>query len=127
MINHIDIRVKDLTRTKQFYSKVLAPLGYHLNFDSPYNISFTDEISTDPGGDIYFNVGEPTKYHFAFQAKSHEQVQQFYTAAMEMGATDNGAPGYRPHYHAHYYACYVIDLDGYPIECVCHKKVELPD
>ncbi|HEY9690418.1 MAG TPA: hypothetical protein V6D46_10530 [Coleofasciculaceae cyanobacterium] len=27
----------------------------------------------------------------------------------------------RSHYHPNYYAAYVLDLDGYKIEAVCHK------
>lgn len=39
-----------------------------------------------------------------------------------MGATSNGEPGYRAQYHSEYYAAYVYDLDGYPIEFVCHGE-----
>jgi hypothetical protein len=47
-------------------------------------------------------------------------VDAFYRAALAAGATDNGAPGLRPHYHAHYYAAFVRDLDGHNIEAVTH-------
>jgi hypothetical protein len=47
-------------------------------------------------------------------------VDAFYKAAMAAGASDNGAPGLRPHYHAHYYAAFVRDPDGHNIEAVTH-------
>ncbi|WP_100065607.1 VOC family protein [Miniphocaeibacter massiliensis] len=121
MINHIDIRVIDLEKTKKFYSSILKPLGYKIKFENEYIVSFSDNISSAPGGDIYFSIGKPTKYHFAFQARNHKQVKEFYEIGMKMGAKDDGEPGYRPYYHENYYACYLIDLEGYPIECVCHN------
>ena len=34
------------------------------------------------------------------------------------GATDDGAPGGRPHYGPEYYGCFVRDLDGHKIEAM---------
>lgn len=120
MINHMDIKVRNLERSKRFYAQLLESLDYSLKLDNPHVFSLSDGISTDPCGDIYFSVGKPTRHHFAFQAENPEQVQKFYEKALSLGAVDNGAPGIRVGYHPHYYACYVIDLEGYPIECVCH-------
>ena len=57
-------------------------------------------------------------FHLAFAAPSREAVDAFFEAAMANGATDNGAPGPRPHYGPHYYACFVIDSDGHRLEAV---------
>ena len=46
-------------------------------------------------------------------------MHAFYAAALEQGATDNGAPGLRPNYAENYYAAYVHDYDGNNIEVVC--------
>lgn len=121
MINHMDIKVHDLKKTKQFYQPLLSVIGYSSALDNKNVLSFTDKISSDPCGDLYFSIGIPTKHHFAFQAANHEQVRAFYETAIALGAVANGAPGIRPDYHSKYFACYVIDLDGYPIECVCHE------
>lgn len=48
------------------------------------------------------------------------QVDDFHRAALEAGATDNGAPGLR-RYHPNYYAAFVIGPDGHNIEVVCHQ------
>ena len=40
---------------------------------------------------------------------SHEEVIKMYERAMEMGATDDGAPGMRA---GKFYGAYVYDLDG---------------
>lgn len=121
MINHLDVKVTDLLKAKNFYKAVLSSLGYKINIQKESNVSFSDSISNDPGGDFYLSLGQPYKNHFAFQASTHDQVEKFYEKALEMGAVDNGKPGYRPHYHKTYFACYVYDFDGYPIECVCHE------
>lgn len=59
--------------------------------------------------------------HIAFSAQSRDQVDQFYQAAMEVGAKDNGKPGIREIYHPNYYGAFVFDPDGYNIEAVCHQ------
>ena len=57
----------------------------------------------------------------AFQATTRSAVDGFYQAAIAQGGTDEGAPGIRSHYHPSYYAAYVLDLDGYKLEAVCHE------
>lgn len=120
MIDHLALKVKNVAQSKKFYAQVLEPLGYQLGMDEETVANFNDSR----GGAIFLIQGEPAPFHLAFQADNHEQVQNFYDIALKSGAKDNGAPGYRPHYHENYYACFVIDPDGYPIESVCHKKVD---
>jgi catechol 2,3-dioxygenase-like lactoylglutathione lyase family enzyme len=59
--------------------------------------------------------------HVAFAAPDRALVDAFHRAAMAAGATDNGAPGLRPHYHESYYGAFVIDPDGHRLEAVCHR------
>jgi predicted lactoylglutathione lyase len=56
--------------------------------------------------------------HVAFAAKNKGQVDAFYKSALELGAKDNGAPGYRKEYWPGYYAAFVYDADGHNIEVV---------
>ena len=56
--------------------------------------------------------------HVAFLAENPAQVDAFYAAAIAAGATDDGAPGGRPHYGPEYYGCFVRDLDGHKIEAM---------
>jgi catechol 2,3-dioxygenase-like lactoylglutathione lyase family enzyme len=125
MIDHTGFNVSDLEKSKDFYSKALAPLGYSVSAE-------IDEISAgfgapqsdedDPGGDFWIALGEPQtpRTHVAFRAASKKEVDQFYKAALKAGGTDNGPPGERPHYHRGYYAAYVHDPDGYNVEAVFH-------
>ena len=119
MIDHIGIHVKDIERSKAFYTKALAPLGYVLirqfaGMAAGFGV----------GGKPDFWIGkapEAKHAHVAFRASGRAQVREFYAAAIEAGAKDNGAPGPRPHYHEHYYGGFVTDPDGNNIEAVCHE------
>ena len=56
----------------------------------------------------------------AYDASSRAVLDAFHRAALAAGASDEGAPGLRPHYHPDYYGAYMRDLDGHKICCVCH-------
>ena len=127
MIDHMGITVSDLKKSKAFYSKSLAALGYVLIRDNPTSISFGVKDghgkSTDPGGDFWLSVGVPMAppVHFAFSAASQVTVDAFFAAGITSGGTDNGAPRIRTQYHSNYYAAFLLDPDGYNIEAVCHS------
>jgi catechol 2,3-dioxygenase-like lactoylglutathione lyase family enzyme len=127
MIDHININVADLEASKQFYKSVLSTLGYVIRLEREKAVSFGSieiEEGGDPGGSFWISKGEPfvPRSHFAFRASSEQDVIAFYNAALEAGATPNGAPGLRPHFHKQYYAAFVLDPDGYNIEAVFHKS-----
>lgn len=114
MIAHTTLPVSDYRRSKAFYGKVLAPLGYKNNMESGEAAGFNDGSNTDfwiSREDVF----SPT--HLAFQAGDPAQVKAFHAAALAAGAEDNGAPGYRD-YSPGYYAAFVHDPDGHNIEAV---------
>lgn len=47
-----------------------------------------------------------------------EQVDEFHSAALAAGATDNGKPGIRTDYHPGYYAAFVKSPAGVNMEVV---------
>jgi len=53
----------------------------------------------------------------SFQASSNEEVEAFYRAALALGGSDEGAPGYR--YLPHYFGAYCRDIDGNKLHVVC--------
>ena len=123
MFDHLSLAVSNLQQSINFYNVVLAPLGIKCLFNLPYvaaygidspmfwigNRSESTEISPSPG------------FHLAFVASDRLSVDAFYTAAIKVGAKDDGKPGLRPQYHPNYYAAFVIDPDAYRIEAVCHN------
>lgn len=125
MIDHSGINVSNFERSKDFYEKAFAPLNAKLLMMVPEE--HTGGVKVGGFGEhspaFWLAEDEPHKppLHFAFTAKTHQQVDEFYAAAIAAGGTDNGAPGPRPHYHEHYYGAFVLDPDGNNIEAVCHQ------
>jgi catechol 2,3-dioxygenase-like lactoylglutathione lyase family enzyme len=121
IFDHLSLRVSNYERSKTFYVAALKPLGVTLIMEYP----------NPEGNAAGFGRGMPTLWiddsekapqrgHVAFTAATRAMVNAFYRAALAAGATDNGAPGLRPHYHAHYYAAFIRDPDGHNIEAVTH-------
>jgi catechol 2,3-dioxygenase-like lactoylglutathione lyase family enzyme len=120
MFDHVKIGVSDYAASKAFFAQALAPLGIRAGAEGPpaYGIEFSGD---GPVSFCLFQTQEkPAHLHLAFAADSRAQVDAFHRAALAAGASDNGAPGLRPHYHAHYYAAFVIGPDGHNLEAVCH-------
>jgi catechol 2,3-dioxygenase-like lactoylglutathione lyase family enzyme len=128
MLDHIGFPVTDFARSKTFYEKALAPLGFRI----VKLVDLSDEDGTCDGyagfGDerphFWIGTGIPLqgRLHVAFAAKTRADVRAFYEAALAAGGIDNGAPGLRPHYHENYYGAFVLDPDGHNIEAVKHNR-----
>jgi catechol 2,3-dioxygenase-like lactoylglutathione lyase family enzyme len=74
-----------------------------------------------------FEVGSQARapgagWHLALTASSRQAVDAFHAVALRMGASDEGAPGLRPHYGSGYYAAFIRDPDGHKLEVVCHES-----
>ncbi len=126
MIDHVGFKVSDFERSKAFYTKTLAPLGYTLLMDVTPEMTGTDSchagFGKDRKPDFWIGTGNTTSgsLHIALAAASRADVDAFHAAALAAGATDHGAPGLRPIYHPGYYGAFVLDPDGHNIEAVCH-------
>ena len=114
MIAHTTLAVSDYPRSKAFYDKALAPLGYRNNMEFHEAAGFNDGKNTD------FWISREDTFpptHLAFEARDEAAVKAFHAAALAAGAKDNGRPGYRD-YSPGYYAAFVHDPDGHNIEAV---------
>jgi catechol 2,3-dioxygenase-like lactoylglutathione lyase family enzyme len=125
MLDHIGFPVADFARSKAFYERSLAPLGFGLVKEvTAEQTGAGSHAGFGPKGRPHFwiGTGKPVvgQFHIAFAAKDRAAVRAFHEAALKAGARDNGAPGVRPHYHPHYYGAFVLDPDGHNIEAVCH-------
>ena len=114
MIAHTSLTVSDFRKAKAFYSKALAPLGYHSNMEYGEAAGFNDGKNTD------FWISKESSVvptHVAFEARNAEQVAAFHHAAVAAGGRNNGDPGYRDYWPG-YFAAFVLDPDGNNIEAV---------
>ncbi|MFG6460467.1 VOC family protein [Roseateles sp. DXS20W] len=126
MIDHTGVTVSDFTRSKAFYERALAPIGYALITELPAAVTGSVDVAgfgEPPKPDFWISRGTPNQppIHVAFRVTSRMQVDEFHREALAAGGTDNGAPGLRPHYHPNYYGAFVRDPDGHNIEAVCHE------
>lgn len=121
IFNHIQIKVKNLEKSRIFYDAIMNVLNY------PIVLSIKD-IVVGYGTNVHdmFEVRQSNEeaqlsqsVHLAFNAFNTKNVDDFYYTALQKGATCNGEPGLRPAYEDGYYAAFVIDPDGHNIEAVC--------
>jgi catechol 2,3-dioxygenase-like lactoylglutathione lyase family enzyme len=128
MIDHTGIIASNFEKSKVFYIKALAPIGYGLLMEFPASVTGHTDVAgfgEQPKPDFWVSSGTPNNppIHVAFRVGSRALVDDFYKAAIEAGGHDNGEPGLRPHYHPNYYGAFVLDPDGHNIEAVCHEPV----
>ncbi|MEO1323321.1 MAG: VOC family protein [Pseudomonadota bacterium] len=124
MFAHITLGTNDWTRAKPFYDAIMSVMEVNLFGEGEQGAAYGErtgpKIFIGPAYD-----GQRATYgngtHIAFLAKSRDQVDAFYAAAMAHGGTDEGPPGLRPHYHSNYYGAYVRDPDGNKLQAVCHS------
>lgn len=118
IISHVSVGARDMARSLAFYDRVLGALGASRIIEHPgavaYGRSYPEFWVQAPYDGKPASVGNGT--HFGFYAHSREQVDAFYQAALEAGATPDGPPGPREEYSAAYYGCFVRDPDGHKIE-----------
>ncbi len=125
MIDHTGLKVSDPAKSRAFYERALAPLGYQVLMEIPKEFTGGAAVlgyGVPPKPDFWTLEGTPNepRVHVAFRAESPKQVDEFYAAALAAGGRDNGPPGPRPRYHEGYYGAFVLDPDGHNIEAVCH-------
>ena len=122
MIAHTTLPVSDFSVSKQFYTKVLATLGYRQNMEESTAAGFNDGRNTD----FWIHATKPVvAMHVAFQAADRKQVEDFHRAALSAGGKDNGRPGYRD-YSPGYFAAFALDPDGNNIEAVWYDPAKSP-
>jgi catechol 2,3-dioxygenase-like lactoylglutathione lyase family enzyme len=118
IIDHLWIRVADVTAARRFY-KTIAPYAHlRLTREEPDRVRFD-------GADGSFSLvaGTPTEnLHIAFPTSDDRDVQRFHEVATAAGYRSEGRPGERRRYHPGYYAAYVLDPGGNNVEVVNHHR-----
>ncbi|EGP07868.1 VOC family protein [Afipia clevelandensis] len=126
MIDHVSVGVADLERAARFYEAAFAPLGLTRLVTRPATVGFG---KTYPEFWINLRAGmarvpPESGVHICLRAKTTEEIEAFYLAALKAGGTDDGPPGIRPHDRVKYFAAFVADPDGNRIEVVTFPKDE---
>lgn len=120
LIDHVQLVVRDLSASKDFYTAILDALDVPMGGTGD-GFFWADELFVSSVQSEAAQGVLTGRYHLAFQALDRAMVDLFYEMALAHGGTDHGAPGERS-YHPGYYAAFVLDPDGNNIEAVYHGK-----
>lgn len=112
LIDHVDVRVTGLARSRRFYEAVLKAVGRAITRESEHFFA-SDELYASMGD------GQGPHIHLAFQTANRDVVKRFHEAGLAAGGENNGVPGERK-YHPGYFAAFLLDPDGNNIEAVFH-------
>lgn len=130
IIDHVTVHVSDYQKSRAFYDKALAPLGYRPLMEFGKACGYGEQKPELWIGEGVASYQKPehasaiTPTHVALVAKNRAAVDAFHAAALDAGGSDFGAPGLREHYHPNYYGAFVLDPDGHNIEAVVHRPDE---
>ena len=120
MIGYTTVGTNKFDEAAKFYDALLGTLGAGRAFDADAFIAW----STGPKAPA-FSIAKPydgaaatvgNGVMIAFAMDAPEKVDAFYAKALELGGTDEGAPGKRGD---NFYAGYFRDLDGNKLNAFC--------
>lgn len=124
MIGYVTVGTNDLKRAAQFYDVLFAELGARRFFEMEALIAWN--VAHGQAG---FAIAKPfdgkpatpgNGTMVALVVDTAEKVNALYRKALELGATDEGAPG--PRGDNGFYAAYFRDLDGNKLNFFCMTK-----
>jgi catechol 2,3-dioxygenase-like lactoylglutathione lyase family enzyme len=125
MIGYVILGTNDVARASAFYDTLLAEMGvtrqmefgergyaWGTDMDNPMLCIMKpyDGKPATVGNGVMVGIG----------VKSRAQVDRMHALVLELGGTDEGAPGHRPEGGEGFYAAYFRDLDGNKLDVFCY-------
>jgi catechol 2,3-dioxygenase-like lactoylglutathione lyase family enzyme len=122
VFDHVGIAVSDLATSERFYRTVLRPLGVEPSRADDELVEWEDWAMgpTDSAHPLTQGL------HVGFRARDRAQVEAFWTAGLDAGYADDGAPGLRTQYGPTYYGAFLLDPDGNSVEAVHDGRPDAP-
>lgn len=123
MIGYVNIGTNDFAKATSFYDDLLGTIGAVRVFEVESFIAWSTGASA-PALSISrpFDGGEATVGNgvmVAIGVDTPEKVDAFHAKAIELGASNEGAPGIRTD---NFYAGYFRDLDGNKLNAFCFTR-----
>ncbi|MFL6514747.1 MAG: VOC family protein [Chthoniobacterales bacterium] len=124
-LDHIDLRVRDIRRAREFYSKLLPALGFICDrSDQEWSTFYA------AGGDrpqAFFGLTSDPEHHpngtrIAFWAESRADVDQIAELLRQIGGRNLEGPELCREYSPGYYAVFFEDPDGNKLEVCCREQ-----
>ena len=136
-INHASITVSNLDEAMKFFEPVLNLMGFTDQERGKYGGTRL-AINLNPATAIAFNIWEakgdlakrkheiyaPGFHHVAFNADTHDRVDEMCTLVKRLGGTILDGPGEFPFGIGGYYAVYFTGPDGLKFEFVHMPSLE---
>ena len=126
-VEHIDLTISDLQRSRAFYEKIFGALGFkrvspQMSGGTVWTngyISLGLRVVAPEEKEVAFNRYRVGLHHLALKAKSRADVDEFYQLLLREGVPIlEGPPAEYPQYGPNYYAVFFADLDGMKFELV---------
>ena len=121
-VEHIDLTVNDVMRSRAFYDKVFGELGFR-KFESDEYINWSNAQMTiairEASGvhrDAQFDRYRVGLHHLALRARSRADIDTFHDFLKREKVQILDAPAEYPHYGENYYAVFFADPDGMKLE-----------
>ena len=116
-IDHISIRVSDYEKSKAFYAKLFAFLGFELSDDYGTTIGWTNGRTrywiAPAEGRKSHRIGDVGFHHYAFELRRRKDVDALH-AFLEKEKVRIVDPA--AEYYDDYYAVFFLDPDGLKLE-----------
>jgi catechol 2,3-dioxygenase-like lactoylglutathione lyase family enzyme len=122
-MHHVDITVRDLRRSTDFYDRVLPLMGFTRIEDAPEGPIWAGaqvEVGLQAarsGGERHDRYS-PGLHHLAFTAPTRESVDDLHRRLLASECTILDPPAEYPEYCRGYYAVFFADPDGIKLEYV---------
>jgi len=124
-LDHIDLRVRDFIRARDFYARILPALGFIRDRSDAEWGTFYAPGQDRPEAFLGFTEDSqhrPNGTRIAFWAESRAEVDRFAEIAREAGARNLEGPELCTEYSPGYYAFFFEDPDGNKLEICCREQ-----
>lgn len=126
-IDHLVIRVGDYERSKRFYGRLFAFLGFEVLGDYGDTIGWTNgktrfwigEADAE-GKKRQYRIGDIGFHHYAFELRSRKDVDDLQAFLRKEGVTIVDPAD---EYYEDYYAVFFLDPDGLKLEGMKYGEV----
>lgn len=123
-LDHVDLTVRDLSRSTLFYGKLLPALGMRRVAHESYvawgnahmNVGLREAAAEHR--DTPFDRTRAGLHHLALRARSRADVDRLHAFLVREGITVLDPPAEYPQYGPGYYAVFFTDPDGLKLELV---------
>lgn len=121
MIGYVTLGTNDFERATAFYDALLGELGAGRFLESESFVAWAVSPGAPAISVVKPNDGNPATIGngvmIAITVDTSDKVDQLHAKALELGGTDEGAPGKRG--DSGFYAGYFRDLDGNKLNAFC--------